>query len=370
MRILAIVTEAFGGYGGIAQYNRDLLHAMSHFRSASRIDVLPRYARGPFDALPAGVRQHPAHPQRARFAASAIALATQVRPDLVFCGHLHLGPLTAWIARRHRAALIHQTHGVEVWSRPSQTRRRGLEAADAVLCVSRDTRAKVINWADMPLERLRVVPNTVSEDFTPPVLASEVAATRARLGLEGRKVILSVSRLDAGQRHKGQDRIIEAMPALLARGLDVVYLIAGVGDDAPRLKSLAAELGLGERVRFLGMARQSDLPDLYRAADLFALPSTGDGFGIVFIEAMACGTPALGLDAGGVPDALADGELGVLTTRSDLANALARALEASERDPTLARRVVQRFGREAFRRRLEAVFTGAAEAGPLRRAAA
>lgn len=352
MQILAIVAQAFGGYGGIARYNQDLFEAMSAFRSAPRIDVIARYAQEPVGVIPERVCQHRAQPERSVLALSAIGLAERRKPDLVFCGHLHLSPVAAWIAKRHNAALVCQTHGLEVWSRPGALRRRSMEAADTILSVSRDTRARVLTWIDLPPERVRVVPNTVGAEFTP----GDARCARQRLGLAGQKVILSVSRLDAGQRHKGQDRIIEILPRLRADGLDVVYLIAGEGDDALRLKAMADAAGVSERVRFLGRVSQADLPDLYRAADLFALPSTGDGFGIVFLEAMACGVPALGLAVGGAYDALADGELGMLVSVSGLADALGGALSVAHYDRSLPPRVRRRFGRRVFQGRIEKIF--------------
>jgi phosphatidylinositol alpha-1,6-mannosyltransferase len=352
MRVLALVTDAFGGYGGIAQYNRDLLGAMSRFAAAPSVDVLPRYARDDLGELPERVRQHPAQRRRSRLSFEAVRLASLTRPEVVFCGHLHLSPLAAWIARRHRCALVCQTHGVEVWPVPREMRRRGIEAADAVLCVSRDTRARVRTWVDMPPERLRVVPNTVGDEFTP----GDGRRTRERLGVGASQVILSVSRLDSSQRHKGQDRIIELMPRLAAEGHDLVYLIAGEGDDIPRLRALADAAGVAARVRFLGRVPQAELPDLYRAADLFALPSTGDGFGIVFLEAMACGVPALGLDAGGAADAFADGAMGFLAREGNLDEALRGALKVRPSAVDISAAVRARFGRDSFRGRLEAVF--------------
>jgi phosphatidylinositol alpha-1,6-mannosyltransferase len=363
MRVLALVTEAYGGYGGIARYNGDLIDAISNLEAAPEIEVLPLYARDPTGPLPARVRQHAPRSVRTLYSLFAIGVAARRRPDVVFCGHLHLSPVAAWIARRNRCAFVCQAHGLEVWPQPSELRRRSFEMADALLCVSRDTRARVLTWADMPPERLRVVPNTVADEFRP----GPSDQTRQRLGLVGHKVILSVSRLDGGQRHKGQDRIIAALPGLVAAGHDVVYLIVGEGDDAPRLAELARRAGVNDRIRFLGRVPQSELPDLYRATDLFALPSTGDGFGIVFLEAMACGLPAVGLAKGGVADALADGDLGVLASETNLVEALDRALTQNGASVARAQEVRRRFGREPFQARIAAVFASLGVPAPLRR---
>ena len=86
---------------------------------------------------------------------------------MVFCGHLYMAPLAMRVARWHRAKLIVQMHGIEAWQRPSRLQQRAVEAADLILCVSRYTRARVIEWAAIAPERVRVLPNTVGEAFTP-----------------------------------------------------------------------------------------------------------------------------------------------------------------------------------------------------------
>jgi phosphatidylinositol alpha-1,6-mannosyltransferase len=155
--------------------------------------------------------------------------------------------------------------------------------------------------------------------------------------------------MDSRERYKGHERVIAAIPQLVAAGHDVVYLVVGEGDDRTRLEASARDAGLADRVRFLGSVEKPKLIEIYRAADLFAMPSTGEGFGIAFLEAMASGTPALGLNAGGTPDALADGELGTVVTEAGLDQALARALNRSKRDPqALAGAVQARFGRQSF----------------------
>ena len=114
---------------------------------------------------------------------------------------------------------------------------------------------------------------------------------------------------------------------------------------------MAEELGVSQAVRFLGAVPLDSLRDLYQAADLFVMPSTGEGFGIVFLEAMASGTPALGLDSDGSLDPLLDGELGTATSKNNLCNAILRNL-ANGRPPDLPQKVQRHFGREALETRL------------------
>jgi phosphatidylinositol alpha-1,6-mannosyltransferase len=342
--MLALVTEAFGGRGGIAQYNRDLFGALAAAEAVSSITVLPRLAPDPVVA-PAGIRQDPPRLGRVHYAVAALRAALATRPDFIFCGHLYMAPLCALIARLTHAKLIVQMHGIEAWPRPSRVQRRAVEAADLVLCVSRFTRACVLGWAAMAPERLAVLPNTVGAAFTP----GDRSARRAAWGLEHKRVLLTVGRMDSRERYKGHERVFNALPELIAAGHDVVYLVVGEGDDSERLEARAGELRLTDRVRFMGPVDLPELIETYRAADLFVMPSTGEGFGIAFLEAMASGTPALGLAVAGANDALADGELGVLVAESELSDAVTRMLTCVTPEPeALVAGVRARFGSDAF----------------------
>lgn len=348
MRILALVGEAYGAPGGIAQYNRDFFDGLSACGEHS-IRILPR--GGPAGAeTPVGVIQERPVFGRQTYAARAFAATLASRPEMIFCGHLYMAPLAHLLAGVSGAKLIIQLHGIESWRTPGAATRRAVAVAERVLCVSRDTRAKLLAWSGLAPERAVVLANTVGPAFTP----GDRAAARARWSLDKPSVILAVGRLDSRERYKGQDRVILALATLRDQGLRPLFLIAGDGDDRPRLEALAAAKDLTDQVRFLGRVADTDLPDLYRAADLFALPSTGEGFGIVYLEAMACGTPALGLKAGGAPDALCDGELGVVIEEVDLAEALKTALATKPR-LNLPQEVTNRFGNAVFRTRLQAI---------------
>jgi phosphatidylinositol alpha-1,6-mannosyltransferase len=342
--MLAIVTDAFGGRGGIAQYNRDFLSALAETGAVSSITVLPRQAPDPL-VLPERIEQTPARPGRIGYSIAALRTALLRPVDLVFCGHLFMAPLAALITRLKGAKLIVQSHGIEAWTRPSRAQRAALEAADLVLCVSRHTRSAVLSWAAIAPDRALVVSNTVREVFTP----ADGSAQRAALGVEGKSVLLTVGRMDSRECYKGHDRVIAAISDLVGKGHDICYMVVGEGDDRARLEALAQDAGVSERVRFLGGVGLQSLIEIYRAADLFVMPSTGEGFGVAFLEAMASGTPALGLETAGAKDALADGELGTSTSEAKLSVAISRLLHQPKPDSfELARAVRGRFGREKF----------------------
>ncbi len=355
-KILALVTDGYGGYGGTARYNQDLAEALDRWERVSSVVMLPRIAPEPF--LPPGgkIVQLPAIRSRVRYSLRAMWIALRTRPDLIFCGHIYHGALAHHIARLIGARVVAQVHGVEAWAPLPRQTIRSLVATDRILCVSANTRHRLIEQEAALASSTAVVPNTVGGAFTP----GDRHAARARFGLGDDFVLLSVARLDGGKPYKGHDRIIP-----LLRGLDtgdrrLRYIIAGKGPGRQHLERLGVECGVGDIVQFLEDVSAEALPDLYRAADLFALPSTGEGFGIVFIEAMACGTMAIGLDVGGAGDALCDGELGIAVAADAFPEALERAVRVTGRQSdadrlALAARVRSRFGHAAFETKLRAV---------------
>lgn len=353
-RVLALVTDAFGGYGGIAQYNRDLISALAETSDSIAIEVLPRMAPGALETMPRSVRQHPPVSGRVAYTISALACALRQRPTMVFNGHLYHGPLAHTIAKLTGAKLVSQLHGTEIWGDVSQKHRRPLEASSLVLTVSRDTRASLLNKADIVPEKVVVLNNTIGADFTP----GDRTSARQRFGLTKELTILTVARLDAREGYKGHDKIIPLISQIASQGRQVCYLIAGIGDDRPRLERIAKDYGVERQVKFLGKVPREHLPDLYRASDLFALPSTGEGFGIAFLEAMACGTPAIGLAIGGSPDALKDGKLGDCLQAEDFAGAFLSALTKPRPSPeVLSAAVHSCFGFESFKAQCHRLLT-------------
>src|SRR5262245_57652332 len=147
MRVLALVTDAFGGNGGIAQFNRDLLSSLATCDPISDVIVLPRARATSPGTLPSGLRQ--LDPVQGRFHYSLVALWTALthRPfDVVFCGHLFMVPLAAAIAKLLRAQLWVQVHGIEAWEALSRLHRTSAEAAILVTSVSRFTKRRMLEW--------------------------------------------------------------------------------------------------------------------------------------------------------------------------------------------------------------------------------
>lgn len=357
--LLALLTDGFGSRGGIGQYNRDLLRALSESGGCASIVVLPRTGDAAADAPPARVQQLPARAGKLPYAAQALRTAATGRFDVVFCGHLHMAPLAALVAQLSGARLWLQLHGIEAWAPPSALVQQAVRRADLTTCVSRHTRRRFLAWARLEPHTVKVLPNTVEPRFTPGPASGEL---RARLDLAGRRVLLTVSRLAAAERYKGHDAVLRALALLLPQHPDLAYVVAGDGDDLPRLRQRAQELGVAHAVRFAGYVPDEELPGLYRAADVFVMPSSGEGFGIVFLQALASGVPVVAGDADGSRDPLRDGTEGELVPAHEvpqLAAAILRRLGQRGVAGSADRFAPAVFGRQAARL-AATLFTGAA----------
>jgi phosphatidyl-myo-inositol dimannoside synthase len=265
------------------------------------------------------------------------------RPDAVCLATLWS---TFWLAPTAKACglpVVFYTHGEDVCgvtpSRLDGDRpQRALRDAAAVVAVSRFTRGVVVSRGVEPA-RVHLVTNGVDAGrFSP---GPKDAALIARYGLEGKRVLMTLARLD---ERKGQDRMLQALPAILRELPDTVYVIAGAGDMRERLQRIAAETNVSDHVVFTGRVKDEEVAAHYRLCDVYAMPNrtseSGDteGFGLVFLEAGASGRPVIGGNAGGVPDAIDDGETGFLVDGNST-DQIARAAVRLLGDPELCRRM-------------------------------
>lgn len=348
-RVLALLTDAYGGRGGIAEYNRNLLQALN-MSIPGVIDVIVRHPPRHSTAIPRKIQQQ--HPKGGKigFSIKALFSLLEIRPDLIFCGHINFLPLCVLLGRLSRTPVWLQIHGIDAWQPLSPLQTRLMTSISRVLSVSEFTRQRFLTWSPVSPDRVKVLPNTYDEErFT---LGAPSSRLLKRFGLDGKKVLLTVGRLDARERYKGQDLIINIMPNLLERIPNLAFLIAGDGDDKERLEKLAKEKGLSKEVIFAGYVPHEELPDLYRTADLLVLAGFGEGFGIVLLEAMACGTPVIASSRDGSQEAVANGRLGAVVD-PDETDALAQAIvEALATQKVNQEEVRRRFGFDAFAQRV------------------
>jgi glycogen synthase len=282
-----------------------------------------------------------------RVQAAAARLATSVPFDVVHAHDWLVAYAAAGIKDAFGLPLVATMHATEVgrhqgWL-PGPMNRLihqvewwlTYEARRVIVC-SRYMRDHVIDTFALPPDKVDVVPNGVDLDaFSLP--DAEVADFRARLAPDGAPLVLFAGRLEY---EKGVQTVLHALDLVERAVGPVRLLIAGAGTYSDELARLVAELGLSERVRFTGFLEDHDLRLHYAAADVAVTPSIYEPFGLVAAEAMACGTPVVASDTGGLRELVADGH-GLTFPPQDAESLAARIVEVLT-DPTLARRLVER----------------------------
>lgn len=350
--------------GGIQRYSRFLIAALREVWPDPRYEVFLKNDR-PGDPALDGLEAHasgnlPGWARTPAYATRIAARALAERPRLVIAGHLNFAVVSEWLARIADIPYWIVTHGIEAWGVERPALRRALRGAACVVSVSRYTAARLVDEQGLDPARVSLLPGTFDPSLFRP--RERPAALARRLGLDpGQPMLLTVARLAGRDRHKGYDVVLDALPDIRQSVPGVRYVIVGEGDDRPRIERRIRELGLERDVTLAGFVPDTELPDYYSLCTLFAMPSKREGFGIVYLEAMACGRPALAGDRDGSRDALLDGELGVLVDPDDVAALGDAVIEVlAGRHPNrllydpqgLRARVVERFGPPSFRRRL------------------
>ncbi len=259
---------------------------------------------------------------KVRFIRESIRLSAGA--DLIVCGHVAQLPV-AWLARRLRPRLRYLlvAHGIEVWRPFTFWQRLALRGAERILCVSDFTRSELLRHLSLDPARLLVLPNPLDPQLEP--------AAGTTPAIDSPPVILSVCRLTQSDRYKGVDHLIAAMPAVLRAEPAARLRIVGRGDDQGRLLKLVRDLGLTAAVDFAGFVSDARLREEFARCRLFALPSQREGFGLVYVEAMAHGRPCLGARAGGTPEVITPAT-GTLVDYGDVPG-LASAIVAALRQP-------------------------------------
>lgn len=361
-----VFIEIFACEGGIQSYVRDILQTIANANVPADVFLL-RDGAGVENALEDSsltfhyCKQPTATLGRIRLAASLFKYLLQVRPDRVYCGHILLAPLVRALCKPLGIPYTVLTYGKEVWEPLSGMKKTALQDADRIWTISRYSRDQLCQANDVDLQKVDFLYCAVDgQRFQPQPKSAELVE---KYGLADRKVLMTVARLWSGDPYKGVDVTIRALPQILKAQPTVQYLVVGRGDDQPRLAQLAEDLGVSDRVVFAGFVATADLAAHYNLADAYIMPSQ-EGFGIVYLEAMACGKPVLSGDADGSADPLQDGRLGWRVPHRDpeqVAAAVIAMLQGS--DPRcngkwLREQALTLFDKPAFSKRV----TGLVEA--------
>ena len=330
LRVLILFTEVFAN-GGIQRFNQTMLDACVLLG----IDCQVLSLNDTPAAVEAGRSKFSVKGfsgNRRQFALAVAGAFVRDPYDWVLVGHVNFITLAVAVLTLlpfHRAKTILIAHGIEVWSGLHRVRRYALSRVYRVLCVSRYTRQRILEQAPaLAADRLLIFPNAFADTWAHVVpVACRSASAR---------FILSVTRLERGDRYKGIASVIEAFSMLTDESIQ--YFIIGHGKDMPFLQLVAARCGVTERVHFLGGISDAELIALYENCEAFVLPSGKEGFGIVFLEAMFFGAPVIAASEKGASEVVRNEDTGLSVRYGDTI-AIKEAIERLGSDAALRERV-------------------------------
>lgn len=336
-KILCLLSQA-QGHGGIPRFNRNLFTAIkgnyAQVECLSLNDTEEEEISG-FNG------------SKVAFMISAIRRML-AKPDVVIIGHLHFAPiaLVAWILGIKSVLIL---HGIEAWD-PRKSSVLFLRYVDAFWSVSQFTAEKFIQVTNVPKVKLNRIFNSLAPDW------------KRDIGqIKHNPYFLTVTRLDADEGYKGVDKTIMAIndlrEELLANHWQ--YKVVAAGTDLPRHKRLVTDLGLEEVVQFYTNLNDQELKNLYDHCAFFMLPSTGEGFGIVFLEAMASKKACIGALGCGAEEVITQGETGWLINpeTSELRDSMHRLINDEEACKSMGMkgfdRLMNRFAFDKFESRIK-----------------
>ncbi|MFN2588115.1 MAG: glycosyltransferase family 4 protein [Actinomycetota bacterium] len=341
MNVAFVGLGVYSREGGIERFNRRLLDCLAS--SGHRAHAVVLWDReDEAAARPPRVSYAACGGSKLRAVRAFVRVLRRERPDVVLYGHVLLVPL-GLVARvlRRRAVNVLIAHGYEVWDRPSAPKRRLMRAAvDRVAAVSDYTARAMAAAYGMAPERFVRVINAV-----------DAAGPAPRRPERAGDKLLTVSRLNPLDKAKNVDKVILAMPRVVDRAPATHLYVVGDGAWRGELQSLAGSLGVAERVHFLGAVSDERREALYAGSDVFVLPSTQEGFGIVYLEAWRHALPVIAGAGGAAPEVVRDGIEGIVVAPAP--DAVAAATLRLLGDPGLRRAMG-----EAGHRRLTTSYSG------------
>lgn len=329
MQVLLLTLNTFSRTGGIQLFNRSVHLALQQATDPGAT-LLHWSLYDQSSDLPEAYQQAAPQVQFKGFGGNKWAFVKALWQtvsvcDVVLWGHINLARFSMLPGLRAKKWMLF-CHGIEVWQIQGFLKKSVAGQMDKLLCVSKYTMDR-LRQQGLPAEGLTLFPNCLHPFFAAmPLTDTTVWKQRWRID-EGGCYLLTLARLEHTEQQKGYDGIIKALPDLAVQYPEIRYILAGKWDDAEytRIRQLAETLGVNDRLLMPGFVPEEWLPALYNLSRVFAMPSSKEGFGIVFLEAAWWGCRLVAADAGGAPEALLHGKLGALVP-PDNAEALTQAL--------------------------------------------
>ena len=370
------VPNVFEFKGGIQVYLNDILSAAEDLLEKSclkniHIFVINKLDKGrvkpPFDGTYFSFAFNGNSPkplQTILFSFKLITASLFQKPDLILSGHLNFASVAYLIHKLLGIPYWILVYGVDAWDIKNPLSCKALRSAEKIISISGYTRDRLVSEQNLNSDKISLLPVTFDIDRFQIGSKPNYLLERHHLK-HNQPIILTVARLDASERYKGYDQILRALPQILQVIPNACYVLVGKGNDRPRVEALVQELGLRDHTILTGFVPDNEIQDYYNLCDVFAMPSKGEGFGIVYLEALACGKPVVGGNQDGAIDALCHGELGILVDPDDLkaiAQVLIEILQGKADHPliyqpeALRQKVAEIYGYEQFKANLAEIF--------------
>ena len=365
-KILFLTLRVFSATGGIEKVCRVAGKAMYEFckRYQQELEICSLHD-GKTDALKN--RYLPAYHfsnfagAKTNFVVEAIKKGQRSR--LIVVSHVNL-LFPAWCIKKLKPStkVVLFAHGIEIWDQLPARKKMMLQCVDRFICVSKYTQSRLETVQDIGVDRTVVINNCL-DPFLPPMkheALSEEDLLRKYQLQKGDQVIITLTRIATTEQYKGYDDVLKAMALL--ENKNIKYMLAGKYDasEFEKIQQLIVSLKLADRVSMPGFIPDEDIGPLFNLATVYAMPSSKEGFGIVFIEAMHYGLPVIGGNADGSVDALLNGALGTLVTPGNIEE-LRAALEKVFKDPEVhqpnEKILNDHFSYEAYKKQLNQLLT-------------
>lgn len=371
-RVLFIYLQAFSHTGGIEKFNRSFLKALYELSIDERIDA---DAYSLYDSSCNNL--YFSENRFKGFAAKKLWFVVQtifcaLKYDVLIVGHINLA-VVGLIVKKIKPSIkvVTIVHGIDIWDEQQGLKKKFMKEVDFFLAVSSFTKSKMLeNNSYLITDKIKVFPNTIDPYFNLPNNFEKPEYLLQRYDVKpNEKIILTVTRLASTEKYKGYDHVFKVLKSINAKtNFKVRYFLGGKADalEAKRIDELIKENDVAEYVQLLGFIKDEELIDHYLLADVFAMPSKKEGFGIVFIEAMACGLKVIAGNKDGSVDALKNGELGILINpdnETELEEAILISLMSEEiNDFDIQKKVMSAFEFETYKNRLQKILASESDA--------
>lgn len=342
MKII-FLTTSLSAIGGIQRYNRVFIDSLR--KNGAKVVILEVKNGMVFG--------------KALFALKFFRILISEKPELVICGHINFSGLGYISKTIFGSKYIVTLFGIEARAENIKKYKKILESADKICTVSSYTIEKILESYPGLQKSIYFLENPIDANKFRPL--EKDYELMEKLNLKGKKIILTVSRMSAQEKYKGYDKVLEAIALIKEEIPDFVYVVIGDGDDRERLMAIAKGLNLENKLILPGFIDENLLIKYYNLADIFVMPSKNEGFGFVFLEALACGVPTIAGNADGSVSPLLYGKIGTLVnpdSPKEIGNAIKNIL-FSRVDKSLLNKdfvrteVVSAYGTESFERKVK-----------------